>query len=369
MSSRDGLLLVILLTFSLDTEFFADFPTQHPIVAPYTTQVYSNAAFQILGYALENITGQSMRDIFDEYLVKSLNLMSTSYHLPDSPETSIIPYNTTASWWFADLLDLVPAGGYFSSINDMRKIGKAMLGSTQLDPAVTRRWMKPHSFLSNRDAAAGAPWEMYRAPGDPSIMMMTKAGDLGMYSSYVVLIPELNVGFTVVAAGDSAGENSRVLGDILVDTFVPAVLATAADEAGEAYVGTFSDEATGSTVTLVQDDTETGLLVEEWSFGGQDVLLLLGKIKRGNITARLYYSGLENETSNGTVSSWRAIYQTVTRKIGPGPLSPICDSWFTVDGLTYGGVGLDEFLVTTVDGKATSIVSRVLGVPMVRAQA
>lgn len=307
-----------------------------------------------------------MSDIFDEYLVEALELTSTSYHLPYSPDTSIIPYNTTYSWWFADLLDLTPAGGYFSSINDMRKIGKAILGSTQLDPAVTRRWMKPHSFLSNRDAAVGAPWEIYRAPGDPSIMMMTKSGDLGKYSSYVVLISELNIGFTVIAAGDFASENSRMLGNILVDTFVPAVLATAADEAGEVYAGTFSDKATGSSITLVQNDTEPGLLVDKWSLGEQDVLSLLGKIKRGNITVRLYYSGLESETPNGTISSWRAIYQTLTRRNGAGPLSPICDSWFSVDGLTYGGVGLDEFLVTTVDGKATSIVPRVLGVPMVR---
>lgn len=337
-------------------------------MSSYSTPVYSNAAFQILGYALENITGQSMDDLFNEYLVEPLNLTSTSYHLPTTPYASIVPYNTSISWWFADLLDLTPAGGYFSSINDMRKIGKAMLGSTQLDPATTRRWMKPHSFLSNRDAAAGAPWEIYRAPGEPTIMMMTKAGDLGMYSSYVVLIPELKVGFTVLSAGVSATDSTRILGDILLDTFVPAVRATAADEVAETYAGVFADETTGSNITLVAKDTEPGLGIEEWSFGGQDVLSLLGKLKGGDVTAQLYYSGLERETSNGTVSAWRAVYQTVTRKVGPGPLSPICDSWFTVDGLTYGGVGLDEFLVTTVEGKATSIEPRVLGTPMTRVE-
>lgn len=309
-----------------------------------------------------------MAELFDQYLVQPLDLTSTSYHLPSTPDASIVPYNTSISWWFADLLDLTPAGGYFSSTNDMRKIGKAMLGSTQLDPAATRRWMKPHSFLSNRDAAAGAPWEVYRAPGDPTIMMMTKAGDLGMYSSYVVLIPELKVGFTVLSAGEAASENTRILGDILVATFVRAVRAAASDEVAEAYAASFSDEATGSNITLVVQDNEPGLSVEEWSFGGQDVLSLLGRLKGANITARLYYSGLESETSNGTVSAWRAVYQTVTRTVGPGPLSPICDSWFTVDGLTYGGVGLDEFLVTTVEGKATSIEPRVLGVPMSRVE-
>ncbi|KAI7774747.1 hypothetical protein LA080_007954 [Diaporthe eres] len=348
------------------SQFFADFPTQHPIVASYATPVYSNTAFQILGYVLENITGQPIHELFNQYLVEPLNLSSTSYHPPSTPDASIVPYNTSISWWFADLLDLTPAGGYFSSANDMRKIGKAMLGSTHLDPALTRRWMKPHSFLSNRDAAAGAPWEIYRAPGEPTVMMMTKAGDLGMYSSYVVLIPELKVGFTVLSAGQSASENTRILGDILVDTFVPAVRAAASDEVAEVYAGGFSDEATGSNITLVAKDTEPGLSVEQWSFGGQDVLSLLGKLKGANITARLYYSGLESETSSGTVSAWRAVYQTVTRTVGPGPLSPICDSWFTVDGLTYGGVGLDEFLVTTVEGKATSFEPRVLGVSMSR---
>ncbi|KAG6362664.1 hypothetical protein INS49_007756 [Diaporthe citri] len=342
------------------------FPTQHPIVASYETPVYSNSAFQILSYALENITGQPMHDLFNQHLVEPLNLKSTSYHLPSTPDTSIIPYNTSISWWFADLLDLTPAGGYFSTANDMRKIGKAMLGSTQLDPSATRRWMKPHSFLSNRDAAAGAPWEIYRAPGEPTMMMMTKAGDLGMYSSYVVLIPELKLGFTVLSAGESASENTRILGDILVDTFVPAARSAASDEVAEVYAGSFSDGATGSNITLVGKDTEPGLSVEEWSFSGQDVLSLLGKLKGANITARLYYSGLESETPNGTVSAWRAVYQTVTRAVGPGPLSPICDSWFTVDGLAYGGVGLDEFLVTTVEGKATSIEPRVLGIPMSR---
>lgn len=307
-----------------------------------------------------------MHELFDQHLVRPLNLTSTSYRPPSSPDRSIVPYNTSISWWFADLLDLTPAGGYFSSANDMRKVGRAMLGSTQLDPAVTRRWMKPHSFLSNRDAAAGAPWEIYRAPGDPTLMMMTKAGDLGMYSSYVVLLPELRVGFTALSAGESATDNTRILGDILVDTFVPAVRAAAGEEVAGEYAGTFSDEATGSSITLVSSDTDPGLGIEEWSFGGQDVLSLLGKLKGSNVTGRLYYSGLESETSNGTASAWRAIYQTVTRTVGPGPLSPVCDSWFTVDSLTYGGVGLDEFLVTTVDGKASSIEPRVLGVSMIR---
>lgn len=307
-----------------------------------------------------------MDELFTQYLVEPLSLTSTSYHQPAKPDTSLIPYNTTISWWFADLLDLTPAGGYFSSINDMRKIGRAMLGSTQLDPAATRRWMKPHSFLSNRDAATGAPWEMYRAPGDPTIMMMTKSGDLGMYSSYVVLIPELQVGFTVLSAGESASESSRILGNILVDTFVPAVRATVTDGVAAVYAGGFSNQETKSNITLVARNTEPGLEIKEWSFGGQDVLSLLGKLKGANITARLYYSGLERETTNGTVSAWRAMYQTITRTVGPGPLSPICDSWFTVDGLTYGGVGLDEFLVTTVEGKAASIEPRVLGVAMSR---
>lgn len=347
------------------TEFFEDFPTQHPVLAPFQTPIYSNAAFQILAYALENITGQSMETLFNLHLVDPLNLTSSSYTNTLTTNNAMIPFNTSISWWSADLLDEAPAGGYFSTINDMRLVGKAMLGSTQLDPALTKRWMKPHTFTSDPQSAVGAPWEIHRAPGEPHLMMMAKSGDLGSYSAYVILIPELGIGFNILAAGSSSTRNTEILADILTETFVPAVRAAARDQAKTAYARTYVNADRESHITLDVTADEPGLAVREWIFGGQDVMALLAGIYGANTTARLYPTGLATTTLNGTVSSaWRAVYQVLPQTRDPGPFSSNCISWFTLDGAIYGGVGLDEFLFTVVGGRAVGLQTRVLDVVM-----
>lgn len=75
-------------------EFFEDYPTQHPIFAPFQTPIYSNAAFQILAHALENITGQSMEARSNRHLVGRLNLTSTSYTNANTTKNAMIPFNT-----------------------------------------------------------------------------------------------------------------------------------------------------------------------------------------------------------------------------------------------------------------------------------
>lgn len=359
------------------TEFFTDFPKQHPVFAPFQTPSYSNAAFQILAYALESITNQTLETLFDTHLVTALNLTATSYTVPrtiNANANTVIPYNTTTSWWSADLLGDTPAGGYFSSINDMRKVGRAMLGSTQLDPETTRRWMKPHAFVvadpHGHAAAVGAPWEIHRASDRPYETMVTKSGDVGLYSAYVILVPEWEVGFSVLAAGRGTSANVAVLSDILTETFLPAVRAAARDEARVAYAGTFVEEATLlSNITLVVEDHNPGLAVTEWTFGGDDVLALLQGILGENTTARLYPTGLvSQETADGTMkSAWRAVYESLPAEIGGGVFSNGCHSWFTMDNLVYGGVGLDEFLFSVEGGIATRLEPRALGVAMARA--
>jgi CubicO group peptidase (beta-lactamase class C family) len=141
-------LLLEVITDLLPVAFLTEYPQQHPVISPFQTPLYSNAAYQILAYAVENITGKAISDLFQDSLVEPLNLQGTYYTIPDSDNTSFIPINASVSWWNGDALDKTPAGGYYSSINDMKKIGKAILNSTILTPALTRRWMKPHSFTA-----------------------------------------------------------------------------------------------------------------------------------------------------------------------------------------------------------------------------
>lgn len=263
-----------------------------------------------------------------------------------------------------------------SSINDMRKIGRAMLASTQLDEATTRRWMQPYGFVADPHfaAAVGAPWEIYRAPagnGSTYEMMMTKAGDVGKYSANVILLPDWGLGISVLAAGEKTSTNVRTLSDILVETFLPAVRAAAKEEARVAYAGTYVGEEAKANFTIVVDDESTGLAVTEWFFGDEDVLMLMGKIHGENTTVRLYPTGLETTTTknNGAstvTSAWRGVYEVLPEEVRDGVFVNGCSSWYTMASMIYGGVGLDEFLFAVENGMATGLKPRVLGVEMKR---
>jgi hypothetical protein len=50
----------------------------------------------------------------------------------------------------------------YSSSGDMSSLGRAILRSTLLKPAMTRRWLKPTSFTSDPKALVGMPWGIRR---------------------------------------------------------------------------------------------------------------------------------------------------------------------------------------------------------------
>jgi CubicO group peptidase (beta-lactamase class C family) len=75
-------------------QFFAGFTKRHPVYAPGTAAIYSNAAYMILSYALENITGKAFPRLIQESLFEPLTLSSgTSWTIPEDNSTSIIPPN------------------------------------------------------------------------------------------------------------------------------------------------------------------------------------------------------------------------------------------------------------------------------------
>lgn len=50
----------------------------------------------------------------------------------------------------------------YTSAGDLSSLGRAILRSTLLKPAMTRRWLKPTSFSSDPMAAVGIPWGIRR---------------------------------------------------------------------------------------------------------------------------------------------------------------------------------------------------------------
>lgn len=343
----------------------------HPVFNPEYQPVYSDMAYSLLALALENVTGSSFDNIFANKLIKPLGLTSTYTQAPTNLSNSIIPFNDTFATFTPSLSYLQPGGGFYSSLSDISAIGRSMLSNTLLSPRLTRQWMKPHSFLPNGISAVGAPWEIYQALGtNKTTWMYTKSGDLGAYSTYLILLPDYDAGFTILTAGAKATSISRILADITATTFVPALESAAKEEAislyeGE-YAGSFLNAAGNGTDTfevLLKIDIGPGLLLANYTVNGIDMraaFAALSKITPDQLQIRLYPSQLTAQNENGTtLQGFRSIrYTPSSTKAAPNGAvfsSQRCQEWFNVGGYTsrnaYGANGgLDEFAFS-IDSK------------------
>ena len=86
----------------MSIEFFNGLNIMYPSYAPWQTPTYSNVAYQLLAYALENITGKNYTDILNSRVIKPLGLNRTFYDTP--PEKyGVIPGSVKDTYWEVSL--------------------------------------------------------------------------------------------------------------------------------------------------------------------------------------------------------------------------------------------------------------------------
>ncbi|KAK2878142.1 hypothetical protein FQN49_001117 [Arthroderma sp. PD_2] len=311
---------------------------QHPTLAPSWGPAYSNVAFALLQYALENMTNQSFPDLFASKLIKPLNLKDTYYTKAPLSE-GVVPHNDSVAQYTLDLMGISAGGNFYASTKDMRAIGKAILNSTLLSPAQTRRWMKPLSFTANDAMLVGAPWEIYKAPlDDRSVWMYTKGGDIGLYSTQIILLPDYGTGFNFLGAGDQAAKVKAAIAEIVSGIAVPAFEEAAKEEAGHVYAGTYTRPGSNDTFVLTVDKNP-GLLVSRFLINGTDVVDAFAA--RGN-PIRLFPSGLQGR--DGLRRGFRAIL--THEPVPEGAFVQNCIDWLALAGGVLGGVAVDDIVIT-----------------------
>lgn len=339
--------------------FFDALDSRQPTYRPNTKPIYSNTAFVILGYAIESLTGKSYKDVLKSALIDPLRLTGTSFSTPNDTR-GVIPFNVSISNWAYDFGEAAAMGGLYSSVSDLTKIGRSILNSTLLDANTTRGWLKPTSFTSSLIGAVGRPWEIYRAadiiPNRGVIDIFSKGGDVGLYHTFLGLVPDYNIGFATAIGG--IGDHTW-LDSSIVDILFPALEATARQQAETAFAGTYTaTNGLNTTLILTTDDSLPGLGITKWISNGTDFLAALEPLVGAPVTSqnlRLYPTNLERKNGNGTTEiAWRAAVDSSNVVERHGPFSA-CGSWFTIDGVGYGDASLDEIVFTLdADGKAIS---------------
>lgn len=189
----------------------------------------------------------------------------------------------------------------------------------------------------------------------------TKGGDIGSYTSYLILLPDYNLGFSILAAGDESAATVAILGNLVGDIVTPVAEMVAREQAFATYSGRYQCATSNSSLTITESQTSLGLSITEWISNGTDVIHGLAPlIPATKPVVHLYPSQLIRTSANSSrVESFRAVFEDAAAPVVLGSFEQNCISWEAADSFYYERVSLDEFLFNiNPAGKVESIVPR-----------
>ncbi|KAK0727547.1 beta-lactamase/transpeptidase-like protein [Lasiosphaeria miniovina] len=400
-------------------QLFAGLGKLPPSFPPSATPAYSDLGFTLLSYVAEHITSKDFKTLVRDAVLKPLGLSHTFISVPNDA-LGIIPGNRYSTSWAFDLAEEAATGNMYSSAGDLSSLGRAVMRSTLLKPAMTRRWLKPAAFTSDPVAAVGMPWgirQLGLSKDQPYQFVHTfnKAGSLGAYSSLLAIIPELDIGFTIMAAGDPPPGLAMDIADTLTRTYLPTMAyvartqakatfggryrhtgpATASNYTGPATASNYTGLATtsnstsgfgnatgpyanssaplNSSLTITVDADRPGLGVLDWFSNGTDMAFVATAIG-SNVTSeyfdkmkpsvRLYPTGLEQPASSnagGKRVAFKAVFEDLSLPARNASFSTDCATWVTATAVVYAKRPLDLFIFDfDRDGKVTAVENAAL---------
>ncbi|KAI0144405.1 beta-lactamase/transpeptidase-like protein [Xylariaceae sp. FL1272] len=343
-------------------QFFDGLKRLPPSFSPFVTPAYSDIGYTLLGYALESMTGKSFQQSFEDKVVKPLHLNRTFYTTPND-SLGVIPGGRYLTAWAFDMGHESPTGNVYASVSDLSTMGRAILQSTLLPPALTRRWLRPVTFSSDPVSSVGSPWGVRRLPlpTNSSYQFATtfnKLGSMGKYSALLAVIPDFDIGFAVMGAGELPAALMLSIADTLSNTYLPTVLAVARAQADATYTGSYrymsSNTTLNSSITISVDASHPGLGVSSWISNGTDLMKISVALGQ-NITQgywkdiqpsiRLYPTGLWDATADGGKRvGFKAVFEDLSTPNASYPFTTDCTTWIRVAGVVYGSQPLDSFV-------------------------
>ncbi|KAK8088621.1 hypothetical protein PG997_003582 [Apiospora hydei] len=342
---------------------------QGPTFLPWQTPGYADTGFILLGQAISRLTNMTLEEYYRKAVLDPLGMAKTTATAPT--EKGFPGYVVVAP-----LKDFAldggitrASGGVFSTTNDLAKLGIGILNSTLLPADQTRKWMKPSTFTAHSEFAQGMGWEIYRYTHRDTghiTDMYTKLGDAGSYSSYLVLIPDYDAGFSVIQASGIAGPAARsaatqLLADIVSEAILPALQTQAAVEAKRNFAGTYTDGKNSSSLTLAYNQTASngaGLTLVSFTSDGHDMM--------AQLAAQLGSMSLVLQPAIAAPRPVRQLSFQATPVVDPadegaatGLFSKqfaVNSDWIRNNGATYGGQGFGTFIFNVSgQGEATAV--------------
>ena len=221
--------------------------TQRPVFAPNQKSTYSNVAFSLLGLALSNATGLSYADYMSAAIFAPLGMRHTSLRRPADAHAALP--GTSPHYWDVETGVEAPTGGIYSSASDLGRFLRHVLGRYNgLTPALN--WLQPASYAASVGSFYGAPWEIFRTTAvlrhrPRPLTFVTKAGGLPGYTSIIILVPQHDVGITILVAGN--GDALSAIRRLVTLPLARAIDDLAAEQVDHRYSGTYGKRTLQNT--------------------------------------------------------------------------------------------------------------------------
>lgn len=176
---------------------FKDLPLDFP---PDLGWRYSNSGYVLLGYIIEQVSGQSYEAFLQEYIFDPLNLSNTGYD--HNANGLAVGYNDKYSNLPADFIDMsIPfaAGALYSTVEDLYAWDQALYTDQLISQDELEQMFYPQAVIPNGDevwATYGYGWFIGTEYGRTIIF---HAGGIEGFSTIIARYPEDQVTFIVLS--------------------------------------------------------------------------------------------------------------------------------------------------------------------------
>lgn len=275
-----------------------------PVVRkPGTSYMYDNFASMLLGLVVEKASGMPYEDYMQQHVFAPLKMDSSGFLLEGKLKDNLATaYDATGK--AVDLYTLTPTvmpqGGMLSTGDDIAKFMTAFLnggaaGTNRILKTDTVQAMEEyrssiHPLLPNTTYGFEAAFQLPGAGSSPKII--TKAGDLIGFSTYMFLIPEQNTGVFIGYNQQSALRELFYPG--FIQTFFPQYAAPVkldtykpmSAEALKAFTGYYSDLRMKSLVSTVSVQNGT-LMINDALLGSRKLIQIDDNLFTDELTGKL----------------------------------------------------------------------------------
>ncbi len=168
------------------------------LFAPGKGYTYTNANFSLLGAIIEKLSGKPYEAVLREKLFLPNGMFETGYSLPSWGESRFAQgYDAGGGRWGTFLerpraadgphWALRANGGIHTTVYDMLRWARALLGGRVLSPASMKKLWAPH-VSEGGDTFYGYGWSIAKAPDGTKIV--THNGGNGIYFADLAIVPD-----------------------------------------------------------------------------------------------------------------------------------------------------------------------------------